>query len=412
MLPLHFASVPRGSDVREIAGEVRSLLGRSIERALAGTKRVAVLAGGGTDSSALLAAVLAHARGASSCEVDAISLDFGGPGDDRPYMRVLAEHLGIVPLRVGVDACAAHFLSSFVVDGAPLVAPGFAWSIALTKAARARGADVVMSGLGGDELFEGDLQSFTRRARRGDLLGVWDALRLDHGYFDGTWERMQHLIVRPLLRGLGPRSAVRAIQRARRGRRIASVSWYGEPLRARAVNDFGAPEDAGPNAAIRGLATAAYLADIADNDARVAVAGGTTSSAPFLDEDLVEFLGGLPPQMFFAHHRHRGLLREVMLRMVPDRVRLRRDKWSPTAALNEIFLACGGVQRVGSLLRMRGLSERGVVRPEPFERAFRAFAADPRQGREWVTFWPVLASEALLTGVPADDAPLTHWANA
>jgi asparagine synthase (glutamine-hydrolysing) len=406
MTALRFSAIPERTDIRDVAQEVRRLLAQSTARAIVGAPRVAVLAGGGTDSSALLASVLAQTRGATRREVDTLSLDFGGPGDDRPYMRALARDLRIEPILVGARACAPHFRASFVIDGAPLLSPALAWCVALTKAARLRGASVVLTGFGGDELFEGDLGSFASRASRGDLRAVWDALRLKGGYMNGVWARAKGLLIRPLIRRALPSAARRALRRARE----SAVPWHGPRLRARAAMDSGDAEARGRSP--RNLATASYLADIVDNDARVEVAGGCITSAPYLDEDLVQFVSGLPPQMLFAHHTHRGLLREVMRGAVPDAVRLRRDKWAASAAVTEIFRASGGLRSVERLLSMRALGERGLVEPTTFARSFREFAEAPGAGLRWAEFWPALAAEAFVSGVVNHEATAATEARA
>jgi asparagine synthetase B (glutamine-hydrolysing) len=90
----------------ELAEALRAEVFAAIERAVLGKRRVAVACGGGVDSGALLAATVSLARGASPKEVEALAMDFAGPGDDRPHMRALADALGLVPVRVSPSAFA------------------------------------------------------------------------------------------------------------------------------------------------------------------------------------------------------------------------------------------------------------------------------------------------------------------
>ncbi|MEO8877684.1 MAG: hypothetical protein ABI461_18975, partial [Polyangiaceae bacterium] len=99
--------IPNRRELRELtlspvdaADEIWRLVVASVGRLTNCAKRVAILTGGGIDSSALLAAAIASNRGASERDVVAIALDFSGEGDDRPYLRDLQMSLGIQVLRV------------------------------------------------------------------------------------------------------------------------------------------------------------------------------------------------------------------------------------------------------------------------------------------------------------------------
>ena len=153
-LPTNLASL----DAIEPAEAVRELSVRfvaAVRRHIENRQRVAVFVSGGVDSSAVLAATVALARGASRPEVEAIAIHFGAEGDDRPYLRDLTKALGLVPIRMSPSSGGPHVLETLVVDGTPLGSAPMALRAALLKRARESGAEVALTGDGGDFLLDG-----------------------------------------------------------------------------------------------------------------------------------------------------------------------------------------------------------------------------------------------------------------
>ena len=148
------------SDRSEAAHAVRRALERSVDRHLVSDVPVAVFLSGGIDSS-VIAALAAQQAGTS---LDAFTVTFAEPPfDESAVARALARRYGIrhheIPLGDGdlLDALPAAFaaMDQPSLDGIN--------TYVVSKAVRAYGTKVVLSGLGGDELFAG-YPSF-RRAR-------------------------------------------------------------------------------------------------------------------------------------------------------------------------------------------------------------------------------------------------------
>ena len=148
------------SDRSEAAHAVRRALERSVDRHLVSDVPVAVFLSGGIDSS-VIAALAAQQAGTS---LDAFTVTFAEPQfDESAVARALARRYGIrhheIPLGDGdlLDALPAAFaaMDQPSLDGIN--------TYVVSKAVRAYGTKVVLSGLGGDELFAG-YPSF-RRAR-------------------------------------------------------------------------------------------------------------------------------------------------------------------------------------------------------------------------------------------------------
>jgi asparagine synthase (glutamine-hydrolysing) len=399
--PLRVQPIPAHEDPRAVALELRARLERAIGRVLVGVSRVAVSGGGGVDSSTLLACCVASSRGATAREVQAIALDFAGPGSDRPYRRQLAKSLGIVPVLVRPADCAKQLASSLVMDGAPVNSPTMAWAIELALKARALDAEILLIGGGGDDLFDGDLGLFAETARRGHLASALIAAARLRGLYwiPSPRARMDHLVVRPLVRRVLPRSALHAWRRARALFRDDSIPWAGPVLRRFvAAGRYRYAEDDSAQLAdaegITALATAGYLLNIRDARDQVELRTGCRHAEPFLSEDLVEFVAGIPPSFFFHGRLRRGLFREAIRGLVPESLRLREDKASASPALAEMFMSAR--DDLNPWLPMQGLGARGLVNPDRFRACFDGLARTRADGATWARLWPALSLEALL----------------
>ena len=357
-----------------------------------------MLSGGGTDSSALLAAAVAWARGAQPREVHAVALDFGGHGDDWPYIAALTRALGIVPLRVGASAVLPRFFRSLVVDATPIPFATFAWIAAAMSVARQHGARLTLQGMAGDELFDGHPDMFAARVRRGDLGAIVEAVRLRGAYYSANatpWKRIEYSLLRPLARAAMPR---RVVARWRARRRHPALAWAGPKLRAyleRASEGGGEPAmDTSERLAAHFCSN--YALDVFDVRGCLEIAADCESAAPYADPELVDFISRVSPEAFFAGGYFRGLLREAMRGLVPDEVRLRSTKWAPPEALGELFRLAGGAAALAPFTKMSALSDLGLVEPKPFAERFADFA-HRADARGWTELWPAIAAEALIS---------------
>lgn len=392
--------MPAATEVRtaeEAAEEVRARLFRVLGRITEGAGRVAVLAGGGVDSSALLGTMIALSRGASRREVIALAMDFGGEGDDRPYLRALCESLGIVPIRLNPKEVVLGAMPIAVIDGAPFPWPTAEGEIGLLRAARRLNADVVLSGTFGDDVFGGDMRAFAALARSGHPLeGLLRATSLQ-----GTWEprasaRSWSFFFRPVLVNACPAGLARPLRHLVRTR---PPSWAGPVLRDvfeanRAWHTQDSPSEIlSGGARRRRLAMATYHLDCADYRGQVAAHTGCVRVDAMLDEEIVDFVSALPARFLFHGGFHRGLLREAMRGLVPDRVRLRPDKASATKLLQGLFGAPARSEAIESFSSVRALGALGLVEPALFRRAFSTFWRTRDNPQQWMGLWPVLAAE-------------------
>jgi asparagine synthase (glutamine-hydrolysing) len=392
----------RADGVERVADDLRRSFLATLERMTRPFARVGVVTGGGLDSGGLLAAlVLLHRRGAGP-EVQAYAMDFDSTNGDRPHLQSLAAHLGLSPTRVKPADAGRYVRRSLVIDGAPLVLPGVAVALDLGARAAQQGAEALLTGVGGDEVADGDMSTFSARARRGDLLGaVIDAARLRTPNGRRPFAQARDLVLRELVREALPPALLEALRRLlgrRRPSPAAAPDWAGPRLRRYLAADTARrpSEDFWSS-----LAADWVFLDAADSRGQLDTATGVPTLFPFLEAEYVDFLASVPPEMFFHDHRLRGLFRHAMRGILPESLRLREDK----AEFEPLPDAIADVARdepwFRELLRMEALGDLGIVEPERFRSAVTQ-VREHRDGRCWFDVWPAIAVEAFVRGLDGD----------
>jgi asparagine synthase (glutamine-hydrolysing) len=389
---------PVPSTPEEAASAVRDALEGAMDRLLAGASRVAVMTGGGVDSGALLACAVRWARrtGGSAFSV---SLDFEARGDDRPHMRELERAFGCEVLRVRPEDAAGRFdLVRSGVDGTPLTWCTAPCEVEMLARARANGADVVVTGLGGDELFDGEPTSLAREASRGRIgAAVRSATRMRG--FERPRVPAYSWVLRPMLASLMP-------SRVRRWRSYRALAqpprWAGPTLRsvlehhARRASERISPRR-DPAARFAALTTQPSRANVAWLRHQEEVAAGIRRCDPYFDLDVVRLVTALPPEWLLLGARRRGLLREAMRGLLPERVRERMDKSDFEPALRRFVDASGAREALRPVASGARLAELGIVEPRAFAERAEAFLREPAP-EDWLRIWPALACEAFLRG--------------
>jgi asparagine synthase (glutamine-hydrolysing) len=378
------------------AALLRDAVEAAVERALEGVRRVAVLTGGGVDSSALLAFAVARARRVGGSAFG-VALDFDGPGDDRPHRRALAAHLDCEILCVRPEEAAHRFaLIRSGVDAMPMTWPGGPMEIEMLARARAHGAECALMGVGADELLDGDPCVLGDLARQGDLVSALTAARRLEGFGDPGWPALAW-VARPLLGSLVPRGL-----RGRRARasRLAVPDWAAPALRevARTSRDHAIERQLAPTetAAQRferfdGSLAHEHLASLRHQEI---MASGLLRRDPYLDPELARIVTALPPAWLMYGESRRGLFREAMRGLLPDSLRLRSDKAEFEPAFRRFLDASGGFAALRPLAKVSRLATLGLVERGPFATSFDRFTKNPDEG--WGAFWSALAVEAFL----------------
>jgi len=381
----------------DLASELRAVLQRAVERSIGSARRVAVLVSGGLDSSSVLAHAVAVARGATRREIDAITWSFGGPGDDRPYLRELCEDLGILPVRIFSGQAAPRILDAMIADGAPLIWPTAAPRLTAFETARDRGAEVILTGTGGDQVFGGDPRVLAPRVASRDWFRT--VFRRDEGERGAPFLRIarsiRHLVA-PAVASKFP-----MIQRHRR-RRYAHQRWpWAGPYLRRVMTEM--VVRAQPNRDFSTVTSEAKLKRLAANDfallasncTQMEALAGVTQADPLLDDEVVALTSSFPQHMLLFEGRQRGLFRHAMRQLLPERLRLRRDKAVFEPAIAELVQG-GNLNELRDLASMKMLGDMGLVCPQTYRRHFEALIAAGGESRNWLPLWPALAVEAFV----------------
>ena len=352
---------------------------------------VAVMAGGGVDSSVLLALALDVAKARGDVEVFPVALDFESPGDDRPHLAALAAHLDLTPVRVLPSSAAPFVDTSFVADAAPCTWPSAPLERALAEAAKHCGADRILSGAGGDDLFDGDPSELSSLLFRAPKAAVQRARTLRVPWSASTFARARDFLVRPKLSPLVP-SALRLARRRRSHLRL--FPWAGPTLR-REIEAVAAVAPEAARDRREALARSPQLHEVATMRVQFEAASGLRRVDPFLDPELLDFVASIPPLALLHGNRLRGLFRECARTLIPESVRERGDKAAFEPAQAQMVRAAGGFETLRPLASVIHAAELGLVEPALFRPAFEALAKDPLEG-DWLGVWPLLAVEAFL----------------
>jgi asparagine synthase (glutamine-hydrolysing) len=398
-------------DPRAHVRAMREALTASVARSLRGYRAVGVSAGGGLDSGGLLALVAEHAAKTGTLRFTGVTVEFAGPGDDRPHLAALLSALHASTLRVRPGTVGPLGYDLFVADGAPYTWPTSPLDVVAGRLAKAWGAEAILTGMGGDQILDGDDMSFARRARGGDLRAIVEATRLQVPYASTRRRRLARFIVKPLLRNAIP---LRLLER-RRARMLASSAqghWAGPRLRSQLTESLNVPPPLSEDW-LTGYATCHHTMEIADGRQQTETAWGIPQINPYLDRDFIDLVASFPPEELFLGGMTRGMFREAMTGLLPDSMRLRRDKAGFEPMVDGTFLDFGGVDGFRPLLTMEATADLGIVDPVAFRACFDRIVRGERTPTGWLDVWPALTVEAFLRGSrTACAAEVSHDAHA
>jgi Asparagine synthase len=369
-------------------------------------RTVAVMVSGGVDSSGVLAATVAELRGATKREVHALTWDFGGYGDDRPYMNDLARSLGIVPVKLPPARASQNFSESFVVGGAPYTLTCGAMELATFEEAARLGATALLTGFGGDEIMAGDLQSaILDDASLGNLGAVPNALRtaalLTASEDFSAASRVSSLVLRPLVKPLSSH----AIRRWRRKRAFRTEFPYLGPLGKQITDEASAhmtmAHDVPRTASERywNFAERIVFEEYMDLRALLEETVGIVRIDSLLSERLLRFLSALPPRWLLSGGFVRGLFRRAFLHRMPESVRLRTTKASFEDMIGVFAGTPEARKQLASLGESSKLADCGIVDGSLFRSAIaKVLACTTRESfiNELGMIWSFLAAESFL----------------
>jgi asparagine synthase (glutamine-hydrolysing) len=367
----------------EAAEKVREGVASAVRRRVRGMEAPGVLLSGGIDS----ASVAAAGKLARSLPPRPYSAVFPQHPtiDESGLISTVAEGLGLEPRTFAVGA------GSMVVPGieylrtwsVPSVSPNLFVHRPLLRAAREEGVDVLLDGQGGDELFGCAAYLLADRLRGGRVLSAVELARR----LPGVGLAPSGQAVRRLLREFGLKGVLPlAVHRA--ARRLRHASRYSAPWLTVESSRIAVESD--PAWSWKGLDGPRWWAHRADEVTmqrermgahdflrRKNALTGLVGGHPFLDDlDLIQLVLRLPPELSFDPELDRPLLRRAMAGLLPDVIRLRKEK----SYFNALFETClEGVDGpfVRTLLTSPDAEVRAYVRAD----VVRSLLLEPPTGR-------------------------------
>jgi asparagine synthase (glutamine-hydrolysing) len=313
----------------------------AVERRMVSDVPVGVLLSGGIDSS-LVVALLAE-QGQTGLATFSIGFESAGEesGDEFEYSSLVAERFGTDHHRIpiddsrllpGIDAAVAAMSE-------PMVSHDCVAFYLLAQEV-SRHMKVVQSGQGADEVLGGyDWYPPLAAVPRDDAVEAYSRV-----FFDRRWTAMGEVL---------------------------EPEWIvdTDAPTAFVTEQFGAPgADTAVDAALRNDTTIMLVDDPVKRVDNMTMAWGLEARVPFLDHELVELAGRIPPELKLADGG-KGVLKRAARGLVPDAVIDRTKGYFPVPAIRQLDGPYR--ERVRDALSDPAAKRRGLFRPDTVERMLR-----------------------------------------
>jgi len=384
---------------------IRHHYAEAVKRQLISDVPVGVSLSGGIDSSSIVAML----RRTTTGPIKTFSLGFDEPTDETGDARFVAQTFETEHQEVVLhEPALAHLGEAIWHSEEPKVN---SLQLYLLHRFIGENVSVVLSGLGGDELFAGyDIYSYllrTRRLRRGALGGAtraaaplldWAARRsagMGRPDLDLVTRKLEFLASS----GDGARNYL-LLRNAwdfnpKMLRRVYSPE-FAQRLTSSVRDEYdGYFGDDRPleSQALRAEFATKMVCDFLHNEDTMSMAHSVESRVPLLDLDLVRFAARIPDAVRFASGP-KGLLKEALTGVLPDRVLYKR-KWGFTFDPVEQYQKDLGPM-VREMLSPDRLRQSGIFNPEFVQAVLKA---QPHQRLRWHYFllWQMIGVETWLS---------------
>jgi len=381
----------QGGSQQETADRFREVFQQAVAdrlRTQAGTVGIAL--SGGLDSPSIAAVAQSHLKTSGGPALLSYSFVFDElkECDERAYIRILTESAGFESLFIQAED---HRLFAQGARAMSLESPFLGWLACLQQGVRllaGRGARVILTGLGGDDLLKGSLLTAAESFLRGDPRVIAEVQRYAKIRGKPTWKEVYRLLICPLL----PKAFDTGVRRLlRRPLPPRIPEWIARDLSARTGLDHRLaerrffPRRGMARREIRchlGLAPFEQAIHWKERDAATF---GIEMRHPFIDRRLVELVLAAPPDHLSQLGCYKSLLRRAMAGILPDEVRLRRDKTKIGTYFDHSFRH-EAAEMIEGLFTASRLAEIGLVDGATLRAAWRAYRhgdPDPGKRRIW-----------------------------
>ena len=301
------------------------LLRLAVERRVVGPARIGAMLSGGLDSSSIvtIASKLASDRGDPPLRTYSQVFPNDPAGDERAYIEAIIGCGGLDPVFQPLDSVApfAQFDAMAAAQSMPFNGPNLATTRRTHFAAANDGIGVLLDGHGGDEAVSSGVAWLYDLAYRGRFMGLWHLLRpLAKAERQSSRRLFTHIV-----KEKGPWR--RAISEK------APPDWLARDVRAAvAPKPPCRPGMEGMDEHLGGLVSP-YFTQALEMLGHAAADAGIELRFPLLDRELLQWCLAAPGGEKLGEGQTRYLLRRGMKGILPDIVRLRRDKYDFTGHL-------------------------------------------------------------------------------
>lgn len=391
---------PRPPELRaeHLLTDVVELLKAAVARSCGSASRIALPLSGGLDSSGVLAMLreLGH-------RPIVFSMDFEGTPDDRPHVAAIERFLGEPIVRFSPLELAQYVATLLTKLTQPTSLPNTAFELGCAEKARSLGAEMWLTGLGGDDTLSGNMADYAGELVSSPLRTVLGTLDMRVPWSISPRVRLQHWLVEPLL----PRPVARLMAQ-RRARIYRSFFPFAGPRLSSALRLYDEvhtnelPGVADPEARFAHVADARWVADGEESRQDVEALTGVPRSDPWMDGPLVAALARLPVSTLESCGLHRGLYRRALAGRIPESVRTRLDKGAADPFIATMMEAAGGFDLLAPYMDFGALADTGMIEPRALASWIEGIRGAPRffSSKPFWTLWRLVAAEAFLRQTP------------
>ena len=338
------------SRMSPIADQFRALFEDAVTSRMADEPSLGLMLSGGLDSSSI-AMVAAQSRSGKAERLQSFSMTFDAMSgwSDRTYLAAVVEAGAFASHRIPSDDYDPFAELDVMLDEqeGPFLAYNHAVSRRIYACAAERGVTCLLDGHGGDEIISQGFGRLNELAQAGRWFTLWKEAAAAAAVFEmSRWSVISpYLAHNRSIRRIRSRMASFSRPAAVRGggtTPISDLDLVSPELAAR--TDLKSRADVIPwgrrgshtekdlHLAILSAPIQPYALEVLD---RASAAAGISTRYPFYDRRLAEFCVSLESSEKLRDGMPRAILRDAMKDLLPEPVRLRRDKFDFSAQLHE-----------------------------------------------------------------------------
>ena len=326
-------SIDYSLDEREASEKVRLLLKQAIDRRVINLDETAFELSGGVDSSSIVSLLCQNKE---AKDIDCYSMDFSGlKCDENKYIESIKETYQINSQKIFSNSL--DYKHRYSLKNLHNLSPNwpvnmtFASGLPMYEQMKKDNKKIVITGQGGDHLFEGSPYVLYDLFRRAKFSALYDELK----YYPKQWDAIKTYILKPLLgdktlkwlrRFRGRNNTSPFLQESTSIKEFSDLIKADNKLFKDDLDIF--------TSSFNSLRLDGGFFHCAEKNFDVEI------QHPFFDIDLIEFVLSLPPEMKYKQRTIKWILRKAMDGVLPNKIKNRQDKAEFSEILYQQTDAC------------------------------------------------------------------------